>query len=89
MSFIATNNWVTSYGASKMRNKIINDSRILSLIDFNNFKIFDTAGIQTMITMTQKNENLNNYSFNYRKLGNDAADMSSVIDLLNSCTRWQ
>ena len=86
MSFIATNNWVTSYGASKMRNKIINDSKILSLIDFNNFKIFDTAGIQTMITMVQKNKDLNNYSFNYRKLGNDAVDMSSVMDLLDTCS---
>jgi len=86
LSFIATNNWVTSYGASKMRNKIINDSKILSLIDFNNFKIFDTAGIQTMITVTQKNKDFNNYSFNYRKLGNDVADMSGVMDLLDTCS---
>ena len=34
VTFIAQNNWVTSYGASKMRNKIIQDAQIVSLIDF-------------------------------------------------------
>ena len=84
MSFIATNNWVTNFGASKIRNKIINDSKVLNLIDFNNFKIFDTAGIQTMITIVQKNKDINNYTFDYRKLSNDAVDISSVMDLLSS-----
>ena len=86
MSFIATNNWVTNFGASKMRNKIISDSKVLNLIDFNNFKIFDSAGIQTMITIVQKNNNINNYTFDYRKLGNDAVDSSSVMDLLSTCS---
>jgi adenine-specific DNA-methyltransferase len=84
MSFIATNNWVTNFGASKMRNKIINDSKVLNLIDFNNFKIFDSAGIQTMITIVQKNNDMNNYTFDYRKLSNDAVDNSSVLDLLSN-----
>ena len=86
MSFIATNNWVTNFGASKIRNKIINDSKVLNLIDFNNFKIFDTAGIQTMITIVQKNKDINNYTFDYRKLSNDAVDISSVMDLLSTCS---
>ena len=86
MSFIATNNWVTNFGASKMRNKIINDSKVLNLIDFNNFKIFDSAGIQTMITIVQKNNDTNNYTFDYRKLSNDAVDNSSIMDLLSTCS---
>lgn len=83
MAFIATNNWVTNFGAKKMRNKIIRDSKILTLINFNNFKIFDTAGIQTMITMVQKDDVVNNYLIDYRKLTNDAADISNVKDLLS------
>lgn len=84
MSFIATNNWVTNSGASKMRNKIISDSKILKLIDFNNCKIFDSAGIQTMITMIQKDDFIDNYSFDYRKLSNETED-NSVKDLLGAC----
>jgi len=55
LTFIATNNWVTNFGASKMRNKIIKDTKILKLINFKNYKIFESAGIQTMIMMFQKN----------------------------------
>ena len=86
MSFIATNNWVTNFGASKLRNKIINDSKVLNIIDFNNFKIFDTAGIQTMITIVQKNNDINNYTFDYRRLGSNDVDISSVMDLLGTCS---
>mgnify|MGYP000642658188 CR=1 FL=1 len=82
LSFIATNNWVTNFGASKMRDKIIKDARILALIDFNNFKIFDSAGIQTMIMMFQKDSISDNYEFDYRKLNNNTDDLSNVADLL-------
>jgi len=82
LSFIATNNWVTNFGASKMRSKVINDARILKLLDFNNFKIFDSAAIQTMIMMFQKDSISDNYEFDYRKLNNNADDLSNVEDLL-------
>ena len=82
MSFIATNNWVTNFGASKLRNKLINDSKVLNIIDFNNCMIFDTAGIQTMITIVQKNDDIDNYIFDYKKLGNEGVDISNAIHLL-------
>ena len=67
VTFIAQNNWVTSYGASKMRNKVIQDGQILSLIDFGSFKIFE-SGIQTMIMIFRKNIASDNYLFDYRRL---------------------
>ena len=67
VTFIAQNNWVTSFGASEMRKKVIVDSQILNLIDFGDFKIFD-AGIQTMIMIFQKNISLEKYNFDYRRL---------------------
>ncbi|MBA7537360.1 hypothetical protein ES705_29627 [subsurface metagenome] len=71
VTFIAQNNWVTSHGASKMRNKVITDAQILCLIDFSDFKIFE-AGIQTMVMLFRRNTDLNSYSFDYRRIhGND------------------
>lgn len=52
--FIAQNNWITSAGASKLRDKILSDTKILSFIDFGNYKVFASAGIQTMIYLVQK-----------------------------------
>ena len=82
LSFIATNNWVTNFGASKMRDKIISDTRILQLIDFNNYKIFDSAGIQTMVMMFKKDSISDDYKFDYRRLNEDAIDFSNVLDVL-------
>ncbi|MFA5080048.1 MAG: N-6 DNA methylase [Candidatus Paceibacterota bacterium] len=80
--FIAQNNWVTSSGASKMRNKIIKDSQILSIIDFGNYKIFETAGIQTMIMIFKKNNSLDKYKIDYRRFNGDHFIARDFIDLL-------
>ncbi len=82
LAFIAQNNWVTSHGASKMRNKIMRDTQILNLSDFGAFKIFE-AGIQTMVMIFQKNAELENYSFDYRRLLGDDLEISNVVALLN------
>lgn len=82
VTFIAQNNWVTSHGASKMRNKVIADAQILSLIDFGNFKIFE-AGIQTMIMIFKKNTALDSYSFDYRRIQGNDLELKDVISVLN------
>ncbi len=82
MAFIAQNNWVTSYGASKMRNKLIKDTQILNLIDFGDFKIFK-AGIQTMVMLFQKNRDLEKYKFNYRRLSGKKLEFKDMLSLLN------
>ncbi|MEI7425528.1 MAG: N-6 DNA methylase [Candidatus Moraniibacteriota bacterium] len=80
--FIAQNNWVTSSGASKMRNKIIADTQIVSLVDFGNYKIFETAGIQTMIMLFKKSTSKHEYVFDYRRLRGDDLFMEDVVDVL-------
>jgi adenine-specific DNA-methyltransferase len=52
--FIAQNNWITSSGASKFRDKVLIESEILSFVDFGNYKVFQSAGIQTMIYLLKK-----------------------------------
>jgi len=81
LCFIAQNNWTTSGGAKKMRNKIIKDSRILQMIDFNTYMVFESADIQTMIMLFQRNHNIDNYSFDYRTIthGSEREDMLALL----------
>ncbi|MPM32367.1 hypothetical protein SDC9_78929 [bioreactor metagenome] len=82
LCFIATNNWVTSGGASKLRNKVVADSKIIQLVDFGNFMIFESASIQTMIMLFLKNNNIDNYTFDYRKLNGNTI-LTDTLDILN------
>lgn len=84
VSFIATNNWVTSFGASKFRNKVSKETKFDLFFDFGNYKVFDTAGIQTMIYIMRKNSADNNYHFNYAKILDDKLSVEDVNKLLRS-----
>jgi hypothetical protein len=82
LCFIATNNWVTNTGASKLRNKISNDATLITLLDFGDYKIFEKAGIQTMVLIAQKSRENESYQFDLRKLiGNDCS-FANVMELL-------
>jgi type I restriction-modification system DNA methylase subunit len=68
IGYIAPNNWITNSGASKFRNIILNDGKITEFIDFGDFKVFDSAGIQTMIYIMKRSDNNANYPFAYSKV---------------------
>jgi hypothetical protein len=70
IGYIAPNNWITNDGASKFRNFIIEKSKIVEFIDFSDFKVFDSAGIQTMIYIMQSTDDNANYSLNFSKVIN-------------------
>ena len=57
-SYIAPNNWITNFGASKFRNKVLQETKIRRFIDFGNYKVFNTADIQTMVYVLEKNINI-------------------------------
>ena len=82
VTFIAQNNWVTSYGASKMRHKVIQDAQVLSLVDFGSFKIFE-SGIQTMVMIFRKNSDSQNYAFDHRRLHGNDLNIDDVMSLLS------
>lgn len=78
--FIATNNWTTSAGAKKLRNKIINETQIIQLCDFRDYMIFDSASIQTMVMQFKKNHTVDDYSFDLRVLlGNTLSDVIKML----------
>ncbi|MBW2663144.1 MAG: N-6 DNA methylase [Deltaproteobacteria bacterium] len=81
LCFIATNNWVTNAGASKFRKKVIEETKINKLLDFNNYMIFENADIQTMIMIFNKALNIDKYRFDYRKLQGDNLANNNVNDL--------
>jgi hypothetical protein len=82
LTFIATNNWVTNAGASKFRNKVIQDCQILKLLDFGSYMIFASASIQTMVLILKRKSDIENYEFDYRKLDGDNLQINDVLDLI-------
>jgi type I restriction-modification system DNA methylase subunit len=68
IGYIAPNNWITNDGASKFRDYIIDRGRIVEFIDFSDFKVFDSAGIQTMIYIMKRTNDNANYSLSFSKV---------------------
>ncbi len=68
LSFIATNNWTTNAGAEKLRNILLRETQFISLIDFGDYRVFESADIQTMIMCFKKIIFPNQYFFDYRKI---------------------
>jgi adenine-specific DNA-methyltransferase len=81
--FIAQNNWITSAGASKLRDKILSETEIKLFTDFGNYKVFETAGIQTMVYLIQKKEPINEYQVFYSCLKNDRINKEELVVFLN------
>lgn len=77
-SFIAQNNWITSFGAKIMRNKLLEDSKIKEFIDFWDFKVFENVWIQTMIYILEKTKSNLKYEVKYSKLENKDFDRKKI-----------
>ena len=68
IGYIAPNNWITNSGASKFRNIVLNKGKLTEFIDFGDFKVFDSAGIQTMIYIMKSSDSNETYEFNFSKV---------------------
>jgi type I restriction-modification system DNA methylase subunit len=68
IGYIAPNNWITNDGAFNFRNKVLRNAKLFEFVDFGDYKVFESAGIQTMIYIMNRNENNVEYSFNYSKI---------------------
>ena len=82
VGFIAPNNWITNTGASLFRNFVLDNAKIVTYTDFGNYKVFETASIQTMIYIMQKTQMNEPYSVEYSRLNNDRAELPEVLDFL-------
>jgi len=78
MSFIAPSNWITNAGASIFRDKILTDGELKQFIDFGDYKVFDQAGIQTMIYVFEKEKPRQKYSLEYMRVSDADATEEKV-----------
>ena len=82
--FIAQNNWVTSSGASILRKDVLTRTEIKQFIDFGDYKVFQSAGIQTMIYLLQKNAKPSDeYQVYYAGLTDSNINKNQLEDFLN------
>lgn len=84
IGLIAPSNWITNDGASKFRSKIAQDAKLEKFVDFGDYKVFDQAGIQTMIMIMRSDSSAQNYKVLYSKLINKQVDNNIVQSYLNS-----
>lgn len=82
LCFIATNNWITNAGASKLRNQVLTETKIKKFIDFSDFKIFESAGIQTMVLVLEKHKNPLKHEIQFSKLIDSSIKFSELDSFL-------
>lgn len=81
LCFIAPNNWISNFGAKKLRNDILTRSSLVNYIDFNNYMVFDSASIQTMIFLLEKKSTkIQKFTYSFNK--NRILSQKEVSDFL-------
>jgi len=82
--FIAQNNWITSAGASILRKDVLERTEIKQFLDFGNYKVFQSAGIQTMIYLLQKKKQPSKrYEVYYAGLSKSNINKNQLTEFLN------
>lgn len=81
-SFIATNNWITAAGASLLRQKVLSETQLHQFLDFGNYKVFEAAGIQTMIYTLEKTGTPHEGPVRYRRVTRPSIGRADLLTLL-------
>lgn len=82
LCFIAPNNWMTTAGGKKMREHIINETKINKFINFGNYKVFENADQQTMIIELIKNKTSTYFDVDCKEILIDNLDKEEIQDFL-------
>lgn len=80
LGFIVPNNWVSNAGASILRTKVITDSKIENMVDFDDYMVFKNASIQTMILLIEKNSKDDGYILELQKFTGKKLYQAQVIN---------
>ncbi len=83
ISYIAPNNWITNAGASNFRNIFLKKGKLIEFVDFGDYKVFENAGIQTMIYTMIRSSNNDKYQLKYSKISNKRIKEHDVINFLD------
>ena len=88
MSFIAPNNWISNAGASIFRDKILKEGELKTFIDFGDYKVFEQAGIQTMVYVFEKKKPSEKYEIDYLRIDDkNIAEDKLVFNLFGEKTK--
>ncbi|MDR9860345.1 Eco57I restriction-modification methylase domain-containing protein, partial [Treponema socranskii] len=79
LCFIASSQWRTSASAKILRNKICNEAKIIQLIDFGAYMVFETS-TQAMILIISKDSIDNNYDFLF-KVNNQTIKNNHMLNI--------
>jgi len=60
LSFITTNYWLQAEGAKKLREKILKETTLITVFDFNEFKVFEGTGQHNLVFVLRKKKNIKN-----------------------------
>jgi adenine-specific DNA-methyltransferase len=88
-SFIAPNKWITNEGASIFRDKILREGELIKFVDFGDYKVFQDAGIQTMIFIFRKCKARKKYKIKYSKIIDKNMEEENLIKFLKSNCQLQ
>ena len=80
--FIATNNWITNSGASILRQKVLAEAQLHEFVDFGDYRVFDAAGIQTMIYVMEKSGAPHRGKVLYRRVLRPKIAVNEVVAFL-------
>jgi len=85
MSFIAPNNWISNAGASIFRDKVLKEGELKQFIDFGDYKVFEQAGIQTMIYVFEKKKPRKKYQIEYLRIADkNITEDKLITDILGA-----
>ena len=83
IGIIAPSNWITNEGAGNFRNIVISKAQILQYIDFGDYKVFEDAGIQTMIYIMSNSQTNEKYSIQYSRVVDKNVTSADIIAFLS------
>lgn len=83
LSYIAPNNWMTTYGGKNMRKHIIEEMVIKEYISFGENKVFENAEQQTMIFLLKKNNIQDKFIVNCSVLEEELNNIEEFIKYKN------
>jgi len=84
-SLIVPREFINADWANKVRKGIIEDSKILEIVDFNKFKVFEDAGTTSLI-LTHKKKKESDYVFSLKSIKNISVLKENLFGGLDSVT---
>jgi len=85
-SLIIPREFTNADWANKVRQDIIENSKIVEIVDFNNLKVFDDAGTTSLILSQRKQKRLD-YDFQFKSLSDCNSIQNSLFDEFNFSTK--